>query len=146
MSPSNYETFWQHGRYAVVGHSGKRAFPRLTYGALKRQGKVVFPVDPSAQQIDGDTTFPDLGALPEPVEGVVIEVPRDETAEWVERAARAGVKDVWLHMNTDSPEALAAAERNGINARHGTCAVMYLTSGPSVHGAHRWIRKLKRMY
>lgn len=140
---SNYETFWEHGRYAVVGHSEKRAFPRLTYGALKRRGKTVYAVDPSAKQVEGDPAYPDLAALPEPVNGVVIEVPRDETAQWVERAAQAGVKDVWLHMNTDSAEAIDAALRNGINARYGTCAVMYLTSGPSVHTVHRWIRRLK---
>ena len=146
MSPSNYETFWEHGRYAVVGHSDKRAFPRLTYGALKKRGNVVFAVDPSAKEVDGDATYADLGTIPEPVDGVVIEVPREETAQWVERAAQAGIKDVWLHMNTDSPEALDVAERNGINARHGTCAVMYVTSGPSVHGVHRWIRKIKGTY
>jgi predicted CoA-binding protein len=146
MSPSNYETFWQHGCYAVVGHSDKRAFPRLTYGALKKQGKVVFPVDPSSKEIEGDAAYPDLGALPGPVDGVVIEVPREETTEWVERAGRAGIKDVWLHMNTECPEALAAAKRSGINARYGTCAVMYLTSGPSVHTVHRWIRRAKGLY
>lgn len=143
---SNYETFWANGSYAVVGHSEKRKFPRLTYGALKRRGNKVFAVDPSAKEIDGDPAYPDLSHLPESVSGVVIEVPREETAEWVERAAQVGIKDVWLHMNTDTAEALTAAERNGINARHGTCAVMYLTAGPSVHGVHRWIRQLKGTY
>jgi len=61
---SDYENFWQHGAYAVVGHSKKRAFPRLTYRGLKKLGKRVFPVDPSADEIDGDRAYPRQGLIP----------------------------------------------------------------------------------
>ena len=73
--PSFYETFWKNDRYAVVGNSAEKPFPRLTYRFLKERGAAVFPVDPSAAEIEGDTAYPDLESLPDQVEAVVIEAP-----------------------------------------------------------------------
>jgi predicted CoA-binding protein len=139
--PSEYETFWELQRYAVVGHSAKRPFPRLTYGGLKDHGKTVFPVDPSAETIEGDRAYPDLSSLPEKVEAVVLELPREETREWVQRAIDHGVEDVWLHMGTDSPEAVSLAKEHGLRLRTGTCGVMYLRKGFTYHSIHRYINR-----
>lgn len=141
---SNYETFWDHDRYAVVGHSAKAAFPKLTYRALKARGKTVYAVDPSVQQIEGDPAYTGLDALPDPVDAVVLEVPRDETEAWVQRVADAGIKELWIHMKRDTPAALELARQQGINARSGTCAVMYLMGG--YHTLHKWINKLRHAY
>ncbi len=144
--PSEYETFWQFERYAVVGHSAKRPFPRLTYGGLKKNKKTVYAVDPSVSSIDNDPTFADLSALPGPIDAVVIEVPKAETHSWVEKASDAGIENVWLHMNTDTPEALATAQERGLHLRKGTCAVMYLNRGFSPHAIHGFIMKLMKRY
>ena len=143
---SEYESFWQAQSSAVVGHSARRAFPRISYGALRDLGRTVYAVDPSADRIEGDPAYPDLASLPGPVEAVVLELPREETAEWVARVAELGVKDVWMHMNTDTPEALAAARAAGLRARHGTCAVMYLKQGLTYHSIHRYINRLFGKY
>lgn len=136
---SNYETFFTAHRFAVIGRSAEKPFPILSYRGLKRRGKDVYPVDPSTPEIDGDKTYPDLEALPESVDAVMIEAPKTETRDWVARAADAGVKDVWVHMAHETPEAIALAAERGINLRTGTCAVMYLTSGLSYHSIHKWI-------
>jgi predicted CoA-binding protein len=143
---SDYETFWQNSSFAVVGHAAKKNFPRLTYGALKRLGKVVFPVDPSADEIEGDRAYADLEALPEKVDALVLEVPKEETRDWIARAADAGIKDVWIHMQRETPEALALAKEKGMNTRSGTCAVMYLTPGFTYHSIHKWMMKLTGKY
>ncbi len=143
---SDYETFWRFERYAVVGNSAKRPFPRLTYAGLKKNGKTTYAVDPSASQVEQDPTFADFASIPGGVEAVVLELPKDETPAWLEKAADAGVKDVWLHTNTDSPEALDVASRRGLRLRKGTCAVMYLEHGFSPHKVHGWIMKLLKKY
>jgi predicted CoA-binding protein len=142
--PSNYETFWTLDRYAIIGNSLKAPFPKLTHGGLKAQGKTVYAVDPGVQQIDGDQAYDDLDALPGPVDAVVLEVPKDETAQWVRRVADAGIKDLWIHQRRETPEALALARQSGINVRHGSCAVMYLQGG--YHSIHKWINKLVGRY
>jgi uncharacterized protein len=143
---SAYEAFWTQSSFAFVGHSTAKGFPRLSYGEAKKHGKKVFAVDPSVDQIDGDKTYPDLRALPEKVDGVVVEVPREETFDIVRQAADVGIKNVWVHMNRDTPETVEFARRKGLNLLTGTCAVMYLTAGLSAHGAHKWLNKLLGKY
>ncbi|MBK1703735.1 CoA-binding protein [Halochromatium glycolicum] len=144
--PSNCETFFDHRRFALVGRSAAKPFPLLSYRGLKRRGKTVYAVDPSAQEIDGDPAYPDLTALPEAVEALIIEVPKQETHDWVAAAAQAGIQDVWVHMAHDTPEAIALAEESGINLRTGTCAVMYVTRGLSYHSIHKAIMKMAGKY
>ena len=143
--PSSYETFFDNESFAVVGHSARRAFPALTYGALKKNGKRVFAIDPEAETIEGDPAYADFEALPEKVQAVVVEVPREETLDWVEKAAQAGISELWIHANTGSPEALALAREKGMAVRHGTCAVQYLDKG-FPHNLHAFVRKLFRQY
>jgi predicted CoA-binding protein len=144
--PSEYERFWTSPSYAVVGHSAKGDFPKITYRELKKSGKKVFAVDPGADIVERDKAYPDLAALPEKVEAVIIETPKEETGDWVARAADAGIRNVWIHMGCETPEALELARERGLNVRHGTCAVMYLIPGFSFHSIHKWINKLLGKY
>lgn len=144
--PSNYETFFDAQRFAVVGSSARMPFPILSYRGLKKSGKMVFAVDATAARIDGDQAFSTLEALPGAPQAVIIEVPKEETREWVARAAAAGVTDVWIHMTLETPEAVALAAEKGINLRTGTCAVMYLKPGLSYHSIHKAIMKALGRY
>ena len=144
--PSENEEFWKNSSFAFVGHSAAKGFPTLSYGELKKQGKKVFAVDPSVDQIAGDKTYPDLASLPEKVDAVVLEVPKQETRDWVAKAADAGIRNLWIHMNRDTPEALDLAREKGMKVYSGTCAVMYVTRGFSYHSLHKWINQLLRKY
>jgi uncharacterized protein len=144
---SQRESFWDtHDSFAVVGHTGRRNFPKLTYQGLKKAGRTVYAVDPGGADVDGDATYPDLGSLPGPVQAAVLEVPKDETAEWVGRVADAGIPAVWIHQQTDTPEALQLASERGLEVCSGTCAVMYVTPGFSPHAFHRFFMKLTKKY
>ena len=143
---SAHEAFWTHSSFAFVGYSAKKGFPRISYGEAKKSGKRVFAVDPSVDQIDGDKTYPDLRSLPQKVDGVVVEVPREDTLDVVRQAAEAGIKNVWIHMNRDTPEAVAFAKEKGLNILTGTCAVMYVAQGFTYHSIHKWLNKLLRKY
>ncbi|MBI3948373.1 MAG: CoA-binding protein [Armatimonadetes bacterium] len=144
--PSTREEFWEFARYAVIGDSRGKPFPRFTYRGLKALGKKAYAVDPGSEEIEGDRTHPDLGALPEAVDAAVIEVPRAETAAWVQRALDAGIRNLWLHMGSETTEALALAAEKGARVETGTCAAMYVNRGFSPHAIHRWIMKLIGQY
>ncbi len=143
---SAHEEFWTHSSFAFVGHFATKGFPRISYGEAKKLGKRVFAVDPSVDEIDGDKTYADLHALPEKVDGVVVEVPREETLAVVRQAADAGITNVWIHMNRDTPEAIALAKEKRLNLLTGTCAVMYLSRGLSAHTIHKWLNRLLGKY
>jgi predicted CoA-binding protein len=144
---SDYENFWDHENYALVGHTGSaRKFPRMTYDGLKKSGKTVYAIDPGAEQIDGEATYPDFASLPGKVDCAILELPKEETTEWVEKVAKTGIKDLWIHMNTDTPEAVELAKEKGITVHTGTCAVMYVTPGITFHSIHKWIFQLLGKY
>lgn len=144
--PTEHEQFWMNSSFAVVGHGAKKPFPRLSYTELKKQGRKVFAVDPSADEVGGDRAYPDLDSLPEHVDAVVLESPKEETEAWVRKAADAGIRNVWIHMGRDTPEALALAREKGLNVLTGTCAVMYVKPGLSYHSIHKWLNKLLGRY
>ena len=143
---SNHERFFQNQSFAVIGHSKAKGFPKLTFKGLKKLGKTVFAIDPSVDEIEGVKTYKDLSSLPQKVDAIVLEVPKKETKNWIAGAADAGIQDVWIHMERDTPEALELAKERGLNVRTGTCAVMYVTPGFSYHAIHRGIRKLMGNY
>ena len=143
---SNYETFWENGSFAVVGDKAKQNFPVLTYQGLKKLGKSVFPIDPSMTEIESDHAYATLDDLPAKVDAVVLEVPKEDTRDWVAKVADAGIKDIWIHMGRETPEALDLAHERGMNARTGTCAVMYVKPELSYHSIHRWIAKRTGKY
>lgn len=145
--PSSREEFWNLSSFAFIGDSrSDRAFPKFSYEGAKKLGKTVYAVDPAGGTVVGDEVYPDLASLPAPVEAAVLEVPREATADWVRRIAKAGIKNVWIHQLTETPEALQIARKRGLRTEHGTCAVMYVRPGFSGHAIHRFIMKLTRKF
>ena len=124
--------------------SKQKPFPALTYDALKARGSTVYPLDESAPEIEGDPAYHALDELPGPVDAAVLEVAREDTAEWVGRIADAGIGSLWIHMGRETPEALELAKQRGMTVQHGTCSVMYLKGG--YHKIHKWIDQLRGQY
>ena len=143
---SNHQDFFTGTAYAVVGNSATKNFPKITYSELKANGATVFPVDTSTDRINGDVAYNHLSELPEKVDRVIIEVPKNETRAWFNAAVNMGLKDIWVHMGCDTPEVIAAAKAAGVNLRTGSCAVMYVKQGLSYHSIHRGIAKMTGKY
>ena len=65
--------FLSHRRIAIAGVSRKGdTAANAIYKKLKHSGYEVYPVNPFAEQIDGDKCFANLESIPGKVEGVVI--------------------------------------------------------------------------
>lgn len=127
---------------AIVGvsRSGKK-FGNYALRTLLAKGKRVYPIHPSATQIDGITCYPGFDALPEPVAAAVIVVPPAQGAAVVRDAAQAGIRSLWLQQGADSPEVLEACRQAGIDAIAGECILMF-SEPKGVHRLHRWVRRV----
>lgn len=79
---------------AVVGASPKRNVGGRIYRNMIRCGFAgpLFPVNPGYDDVDGAICYPDMGALPEIPDCVVIAVPYTNVFEPLEAAAERGVK------------------------------------------------------
>lgn len=85
--------FLRGKRIAVAGvsrHRGQAA--NAVFQKLVRSGYTVFPVNPKAEQVEGVRCYPDLTAVPEPVDGVVVATHPNDTLnivrQWLQRRGR----------------------------------------------------------
>jgi predicted CoA-binding protein len=143
------QEFLAAGRLAVVGASGDtRQFGNVIYRALRDHGVDVVAVHPRAEAVAGDPAFPDLASVPGTIDGVVVMVGRDASADVVSECARLGIRRVWLHQGLGGPgavsdEALALCRRHGVEVVPGACPLMFLEPVGVMHRLHRGARRLR---
>ncbi len=140
---SSKETFFAAQRFAVVGDSRTHAFPALTKRYLEGRGKTVYAVDLAG---DKPGFLASVADVPADVEAAVIEVDKARTADVVKQVLDQGIKNVWMHQMTDTPEALELCKERGVALETGGCAVMYNAPSTSMHVLHRAIWKLIGRY
>ena len=100
---------------AVVGLSPKP--DRASYVVadyMKSQGYRIIPVNPMATEILGETCYPDLISIPEPVDTVDIFRRSEDTPDIVREAIKIGAKAVWLQEGVINEEAAAIAGEAGL--------------------------------
>lgn len=137
------EDFLSQKSLAVVGvsRSGKK-FGNSAFNELKTKGYKVYPVNPNAESIDGETCYPSLTSLPEQVGGVLVVVPPSQTETTVREAADAGINRIWMQQGSESQDAIRFCTEHGISAVHGECILMFAEPTAWFHRMHRGIWRL----
>lgn len=121
--------FLEAGPYAVVGASTNRE----KYGNkalrvyLQNERRPVYPINPRAEEIEGEPAFSSLGATPELPRAVSIITPPAITEQVVEEAIELGVEHLWMQPGAESPAAIQRAEEAGLGViADGTCILVVL--------------------
>jgi predicted CoA-binding protein len=134
-------------RIAVAGVSrseGQAA--NFIYKKLRDSGYEVFPVNPAAEEVEGDVCYPDLKSLPGPVDGVVIATHPKATDDVVRQCAEVGVTRAWMHRSfgqgSVSESAVEFCRDNGITAIAGGCPMMFCPPVDIGHKCMRWMLKV----
>lgn len=79
------------------------------YTRLRERGYHVFPVNPNADQVEGDRSYPNLKSIPGGVKAVVIGT-RPEAAEGtIRECVELGIRHVWMHRSFGGGSISAAA-------------------------------------
>jgi uncharacterized protein len=134
--------FLSQPELAIVGVSRKgRKFGNMALRELKAKGYRVFPVHPSAEEIEGERCYPTLADVPRSVGGVLISVPPAQTDIVVREAAAAGIGRVWMQQGAQSAEAIRFCEEHGMQVVANECVLMFAEPAAWFHRAHRWIWK-----
>ena len=114
------------------------------YRKLKTAGYTLYPVNPNAESFDDSPCYPNMQAIPEPVDGVVIVTRPEITEKIVRDCAAAGVPRVWMHRSLQlvppsvSDEAVAFCEAHGIEVIAGACPMMFCEPVDFGHKCMRW--------
>ncbi len=116
------EILGQARSIAVVGFSPKDNRPSNMVGRyLIEAGYRVFPVNPGQSEICGLSCYPNLVAIPEPVDIVDIFRRPEEVLPVVEEAIGIGARVVWMQQGIVNHEAAALAEAAGLTVIMDRC-------------------------
>jgi len=128
ISPDPIGSFLTGKRFAVVGASRDREkYGNKVLRAYLQYGLDVVPINPSGGEIEGLTSYPDLAALPEPVDGVSIVTPPKVTEKVVEQAVALGISHIWMQPGAESGRAIEIAGQAGANViAGGPCLLVAL--------------------
>lgn len=110
------------GNIAVVGLSDKPE--RTSYmvaKAMQDRGYRIIPVNPNAEEILGETCYPNLSAIPEPVDIVNVFRRSDQVVPIAEEAVKIGAKVFWLQLGIINEEAARIASEGGLHVVMDRC-------------------------
>jgi predicted CoA-binding protein len=137
--------FLANKRVAVTGVSrdGKGHGSNVVYQRLRARGYDVFPVNPNADEVEGDQAYDDLRSIPGGVDAVVIGTRPQKAEETMHECAELGIKHVWMHRGPGagsvSEAATAYGRDRGISVIDGGCPCMF---GPTADRGHKLMRFL----
>jgi predicted CoA-binding protein len=98
-----------------MGLSPRKERPSFAVASyLKEQGYRIIPVNPTAIEILGERSYPDLASIPERVDVVNIFRRSGEVPPIVEEAIKIGAKSVWMQEGVVNEEAAGRARDAGL--------------------------------
>ena len=141
------EDFIQARRLAIVGVSrSDKKFGSAIYSELKNRGFEVYCVNPNMDTFMGDHCYANLAELAGKVDGVVICLPPQKSAQVLREAAAAGITRIWLQQGAQSLETSKVAREVGVTPVEGKCILMYAGEVKSFHGFHKFVAKVFGQY
>ena len=122
------EDYLSAGPYAVVGASTDRSkYGNKVLRAYLQNGKEVYPINPGADEVEGEKAYPDLASLPVLPRGISVITPPAVTEKVVAQADQLGIRFVWMQPGAESPSAIQAALDAGIELiADGPCALVVM--------------------
>ena len=147
IDPVAAQEFLALDRIALVGVSDdRRNFAATVFKELRSRGVDVVPVNPNTDTVQHQPCYPDLGSVPGEVDGVIVMVHQDKSAEIVADCAERGIGKVWLFQGLGGPgsvsdEALRLCDELGIDVIAGACPLMFLEPAGWIHRLHRRARQ-----
>ena len=131
---------------ALVGVSrNPKKFGYAVFKELKEKGMNIIPVNPLAEEIMGEKSYPDIKMLPADVKGIIVLTKKDKTATVIRDAKERGIKQIWIQQMADSKEALNELKGTDINYISGECILMHYKPN-SIHKFHGIINKFFRRF
>jgi len=88
---------------------------------MQDHGYRVIPVNPRYEQVLGETCYPDLDSIPEPVDIVDVFQRSEVVMPIAESALRIKAKVLWLQLGVINDEAKQFAESNGMDFVQNRC-------------------------
>jgi len=142
--PESVATFLRGRRIAVAGVSRNPSqAANAVFRKLRGSGYEVFPINPKASEVEGTRCYPDVGAVPGQLDGVVIATSPDISVQIVRQCSDHGVPRVWFHRSfgngSVAEEAVRECTARGIDCIVGGYPLMFCDPVDFGHKCMRWL-------
>ncbi len=118
--------------WAVVGCSddpGRTSYAIAEF--LQRNGKRIIPVNPHCIEILGETCYPSLADVPEPIDVVDVFRRSAVAGETADAAIAVGAKAIWFQLGVVDEAAYERARAAGVDMVMDTCPkIEWARNGP----------------
>lgn len=102
--------------FAVIGvTTNEEKYGYRIYKYLKEINKTVYGVSPIYDEVDGDTTYPNLKAIQGKVDVAVFVVSPKFGMDYVKECIDLGIEHIWLQPGTYDNELIALIKENNLN-------------------------------
>jgi len=110
---------------AVVGFSSKEHRAGYYVPAyLAAQGYTIVPVNPNLETALGQPVYPELRAIPDPVDLVLIFQRSENVPPFVDEAIDIGAKSVWMQLGIANENAASKAREAGLLVVEDACMMV----------------------
>jgi predicted CoA-binding protein len=105
--------------FGLSSNPGKESYGIVQY--LKSQGYRMIPINPTADEILGEKSYPDLESVPEPIDVVQVFRKSEDVPPVVDSAIKIGAKVVWMQEGIVNEEAAQKAREAGLQVVMDAC-------------------------
>ena len=105
--------------FGVSSDPAKESYSIVGY--LKSQGYHIIPVNPTATEILGEKSYPDLESVPEKIDVVQIFRKPEDVPPVVDAAIKVGAKVVWMQEGIVNEQAAQKARDAGLQVVMDAC-------------------------
>lgn len=137
--------FLANKRIAVTGvsRSPQDHGSNVVYTRLREHGYEVFAINPNAERVEGDKSYPDLKSIPGGADAVVIGTRPELADPTMRECVDLGIKYVWMHRSfgggSVSGSAAAYGREHGVTVIPGGCPLMFDPVGDGGHKAMKFL-------
>ncbi|MCA9011153.1 MAG: CoA-binding protein [Planctomycetaceae bacterium] len=112
--------------FAVAGASRDRSrYGNKVFQTLIASGRTVYPLNPSAAEVESHPAYASISLLPEVPESLSIVTPPHVTREVIRQAIAAGVRNIWMQPGAEDAEGSQLARDAGLNViDDGSCVLV----------------------
>ena len=148
MKPSkatlhDIQQFLDTKRVAIAGVSrNPKKFGNQLFARLKELDYELFPINPSADNIDDIQAYSSVNELPVEVKHLIIVTPKKETEKVVMNAIAHGIDSMWIQPMSGTPDAIKIAKESDVRLVTGQCIYMWTDPVSGIHKFHKTIMKL----
>ncbi len=122
------DRFLQSAAFGVVGASADRGkYGNKVLRCYLQHGRKTVPVNPKEKEIEGIPCVASITDLPNEVKSISMITPPSVTEKLVEVAIEKGIENIWMQPGAESPAAVEACRRSGVNViADGSCVLVVM--------------------